>query len=486
MAEHKAKIVFAPKVWEKIDWFTYNFKTEIGALGKVKQKIDAVTKEKYFYVYDLLFPQQHVTGATVHFTAGMWGDLLKEHGLNGLKDIAFYWHRHPGGSAHSGTDDVDTFETFMSKEANRKYFIFLQTAVNTAGWNDEARIDIRLPVRHTILAANIDITVEETEKETAIRDECEAIAKKVIVTPPTPTPSKSTYVNDKTREVYRNGQWVKVEGYHTQKDFSSPKKQFSWDKFSSAVQSDGGHIDLDEAVEKGRFGQFEGTDFMDNDLLNGQATAQEEKVSIKFKNGQATIIAGKFYGQILEKVLKNKEDGKLNKFVREHKVEASGTDGMKRYNLQPVKKMYQEMKNFLTRSFFTYNDALLSRMEAEEDQQTLDMTITNLEGETEIEAMADASFPAGTTDFLEITGQENITDVLGQLEEECSVTWDNMYSATVYDSDYAINLGQLFFTEEEDKIWIKGLKLVGVVEDIQYTLDDEEQEEEEDAKEEEE
>ena len=79
MDGHKAEVVLAYDVSKQIEWLTHNFDKEIGALGKVKIKKDTETGEKYFYVYELLFPKQKVTGATINFTSDMWGDLVKKH-----------------------------------------------------------------------------------------------------------------------------------------------------------------------------------------------------------------------------------------------------------------------------------------------------------------------------------------------------------------------------------------------------------------------
>lgn len=465
MATHKAKVVFHPEVWKKIDWFTYNFKTEIGALGKVKQKIDSETKEKYFYVYDLLFPKQEVTGATVKFTPEMWGDLLKEHGLKGLSDIAFYWHRHPGNSAHSGTDDEDTFETFMSKEANRKYFIFLQTAVGTSGWNEEARIDLRLPVRHTITDSGISIQVEETPEEEALAKECEAIAEKVIV-------------KQKPVTAFTTWKGQTTANYHAGKNFKS--NETGWNKFTNAVQSYGGQKDIDEAVEKGVYGVIEGTEYMNNDIINGYPTSDEEKVSIKFENGQATIIAGRYYGDVLEKVLNNKQDGKLSKYVRSWKKNKSNTKGLNKYNLQPVSKKYLEMKTSLIRSYFVFTSGLLKKIEAENkgDDETLELTITN------IEANDNKTLEPGK-DFLQVVGKEEVDYVLDNLEIESGISWDNVYQATIFDMDYSETLGQLWINEENDKLHVKGEQLVTLVGDIQYVLREELEADEKDEMEEE-
>ena len=482
---HKASVVFAEEVWKKIEWFTYNFDTEIGALGIVKQKKDE-DGEKYFYVEELLFPQQKVTGATVHFTPEMWGELIKERGLDGLKNIAFYWHRHPGSSAHSGTDDEDTFETFMSTEAKRKYFIFLQTAIGTAGWNQEARIDIRLPVRHTILDADIDIEVDETEEDEELRKECEAIAEKCIIK----MPAKSTALS-----YYRQGAKNTHTGYSGNKT--------GWEHFESVVRTNS-HGTLQSAIEKGRFGIIEGTDHMNNDMLNGFATAPDEKVSITFEHGQATVVAGKKFGLILEKVMEKKTDGKLSQYVREWKVGKSNTAHLKKYNLQPITKKYLEMKTSLTRGYLVFCDKLLEEIDEDvadanppiakdlkaEPQRDIDYS-----NPTDGDIKALQHLFTGQTydqiidlDEIRIKGYDDVKDVLLVLEAECAIDWDNICQATVYDLDYQGVIGSLWRNSSEDELVVSGNTLVWVLkgEEESIALAMARQREEEEAEEEEE
>lgn len=468
MGVHKARIVFNPKVWEVIEWFTHNFDTEIGALGSVKLRTE--DGEKYFYVEKLFFPKQEVTGTTVKFTPEMWGDLLKEHGLDGLKDIAFYWHRHPGSSAHSGTDDEDTFETFMSKEAGRRHFLFLQTAVGTDGWNEEARIDLRLPVRHTITHKDISLEVEETPEDKSLREECEEIAKKVIVKPE-PVSYGRTY--------YQNGKWNQYNGYGRSSGSQKKLDFSSWENFKNSVQSLGKFKSFTEAVQEGRFGNFDEVDYMDNDFLDGFATGLSEKVSIKFENGQATIKAGVIYARLLEKVLDKKEKGKLLKYVRSWK-KSEKVDGITTYNLQPMSKKYQKMKESLMGSYFVFNDKLLLKMEKEErkeskqpnkddDDGALATVIENIEKE-----QLTKEIPDGTTDFLEIQGTDDVNKVLKEINVGCNVNWNSVYTATVYDVDYQSIIGSLTTIEGKKKLFIRGYPLVGMVEQYIQSLEEEE------------
>ena len=456
MPDHKAKIVMAEEVWNIIRWFTYNFPTEIGALGIVKQrKRDG---EKYFYVEELLFPKQKVTGATIHFTPEMWGELLKERGLDGLKNVAFYWHRHPGNSAHSGTDDEDTFETFMSKEAGRKYFLFLQTAVSTAGWNQEARIDIRLPIRHTILDNDIDIRIEKSPEDDKLRKKCEKIAKKCIIEEEiitTPRPDNRNYQNR----------------------HSSQQNLNYWNKFSGDVRKING--DLETAIKKNRFGFIEDTTHLNNDLLDGHITSVEEKVSVTFENGQATIICGKNFGIILEKSMKEKK-GKLPSLVRRYKTNKSNTKGMKQYNLQPTKGKYQEMKDNIIKGYLIYNDSLLISIDVEFPPKPLD------ESEKKgLELLFDSTKKdLSNKDFVFVAGLKPVNEVVDLLEFECDVNWINVYQAIVFDIDRERKIGDLWINFEKDTLQIHGSEIIDILQhekeiESNYNTEREKNEEEE-------
>ena len=147
----KAEVVISEKAWRQIKWLTFNMSTEIGAVGTAYTKTDE-GGEPYFYVDKLFFPDQKVSGATVNIQAQGWGRILKQMTPEEKGQINFYWHRHPGGSHHSSTDQDDTFDTFMSKEAGRDWFVFLQTAGdNMDKFNYELRVELRQPVRATLM-----------------------------------------------------------------------------------------------------------------------------------------------------------------------------------------------------------------------------------------------------------------------------------------------------------------------------------------------
>ena len=472
MSNHKATVVFAEKVWDIIEWFTYNFDTEIGALGIVKQK-KFESGEKYFYVEELLFPKQKVSGATVHFTPEGWSELIKERGLDGLKNVAFYWHRHPGSSSHSCTDDEDTFETFMSIEAQRKYFIFLQTAVGSTGWNQEARIDIRLPGRHTILNRDIDVEVEEKPEDLELKKECEAIAKKCIIKE---KPLSTTYNNLNRGSYYNNGGYQYGRGSYQQKLTQENKDAAYWNKYATTVKLNG-YSSLETAICSGRFGKIEGTDYMDNDILNGVGTIPDEKVSITFENGQATVIAGKKFGLILEKVLAKKEDGKLSQFVRQHKTEKSNTKGLKKYNLQPVSGKYMEMKTTLTKGYLIFCERLLVEIDKELRMGNTEPTETSaikklFEGEY-VNKYSDNDIPKEDDpnyNKITIEGIDEVINALDILEAMSLVVWDGIHLATITDIDTGMNIGNIWQNDACDKIIIEGEEPILLLEEAKAEL----------------
>ena len=437
MSEHKAKVRFAAEVWEKIEWFTYHFDTEIGALGKVKIKTDKETGEKYYYVYKLLFPQQRVSGATVHFTAEDWIPLVKEHGFKGLSDVMFYWHRHPGGSAHSQTDDVDTFETFMSKEANRKQFIFLQTAVDGSNvWNSEARIDIRLPIRHTILDKDIELEVDENPEEVRIREECKAISDSCIIKE-APMTCTTTHKNGCTYKSYKQ------------------------DVYKANYGSD------EEDTEEDMFGIDYSGNKMDNDYLDTYATTIFEKVSIDFKDGQATILAGKNFGLLLEKALEQK-DGKVTKFVRTHTISASKSEGLKKYQLQPKAKKYKEFREALTNGYKTYCRTLLVEIKKDYLKEDLEKKTLNEPREIDLK---------DKNNLLSIKGKNDVAEALYLIDAVCFVDWENVNKAMVYDFEYSTNLGTLYRDGAQEYLSVVGHDLILLLKE-QQIIDDKTCEEE--------
>jgi len=176
----KAKVVIEESAKKKIEWLTKNFNKEICAFGKVEIRKDE-NKREYFYIYDLIFPKQEVSSATINVEPNMWETLVKKVGLKELEKINFYWHRHPINATHSSIDEKDTFEPTMENNNNRKYFIFLQTAVDlNNNWNEEIRIELKQPIRATITSDNIDLFYEDKE-DIKLKEECEKIIKENVL-----------------------------------------------------------------------------------------------------------------------------------------------------------------------------------------------------------------------------------------------------------------------------------------------------------------
>ena len=399
--EYKARVVLAPDVHKVINYLTNNMKTEIGAVGKVK--IRQEEGEKYFYVYKLLFPEQQVSGATIHFTPAMWGSLVKKYGLKELNDIAWYWHRHPGCASHSSTDEDETFEAFMDKDANRKFFIFYQTAVNSKNeWDEEARIDIRNPIRATILNKDISMENEQDADDDRIENICEQIVADAIV--------KEEVVT------YKKG------------DFKSRGRYWGDHKCL------GDTYDIETKVEE--------PDYTDNDILYGYATEDNDKVSIKFENGQATIKTGPAFMKMLIGALK--KGGKLSPLVGKWTTDNGKT--MKHLNLQPAKKSYQPLKETLLDIYSVFNSALLEKIKKEnkalppEDEDEED-TIVNI------------------TNDPELSGA-----LIKHLEDVCKIEWkENFLAGAVYDSKMETMIGEIDRDKENTDVSFTGGNLVTII-----------------------
>ena len=309
--EHKAKIILATDVYKQIEWLTRNFDKEIGAVGKGKVKTE--DGEKFFYIDKLFFPQQTTSSASVHITPEMWGTLIKDpEFVENLGNIRFYWHKHPGGNpAHSQTDEEESYEQFMADESNSKWFCFLQTALKGNEIVTESRIDIRNPVRATILDAGINLTYEVPDEDKRIENECVDIISKCIVN------NSATKIKE-----------IVIEDTITEKDMI--------DMLTS---------DNDE-------------EYMDNDMIGDIPTSDEEKASLDFKNGKAVVKTGKLFKAVINSALE--KSGKLFNIVK-HKSVRTDTQ-LTMYDLQPHKKKHRELETTLKSLFVKYNNYLLTKI----------------------------------------------------------------------------------------------------------------------------
>ena len=172
MTKYKGIIRLKEKPYQTIKWFTEHFDKEIGAIG-IGEVIDGeVVVEK------LVFPQQVVNSAHVHFRPEDWASIVKELSEEELEKVIFYWHKHPNGmvGASQGDED-DTFDVFMEPDSGREMFAFMQTANNTVGngFKYEGRIELRKP-----LWASITDVEMVTDKDDKIEKSCLKIIEKCV------------------------------------------------------------------------------------------------------------------------------------------------------------------------------------------------------------------------------------------------------------------------------------------------------------------
>lgn len=158
--------------WQIIEWFTRNFNNEIGALG-----IGTIINNE-MVIEKLVFPNQIVSGAHVHFKPEDWSEICSELTDEEFSNIIFYWHKHPNGSvgASSG-DEENTFDVFMGKEADRPIFGFLQTAYSKV--NNNIQVEARLEIRQPVIATLLDVRLI-AEQDSEIETTCKSIIKKYI------------------------------------------------------------------------------------------------------------------------------------------------------------------------------------------------------------------------------------------------------------------------------------------------------------------
>ena len=426
MAECKAKVILSNEVHRKIEWFTRNFDKEIGAVGtgKIKKEEDG---EKYFYIDGLHFPKQDVTGSTVHFTAEMWGSLIKDKKfLERMGDVCFYWHSHPGNAAHSQTDEEDTFETFMGKEANRQWFVFLQTAEKTSGELDmECRVDLRTPIRVTVLDKDIELEYELPPKDAALETECEKIIETCVLKP------KPTVVSENKDARAWNQKWKQDWNYNR-----NLKKQ---ERLEAVIEKN----DPTQVITIGK-----DTIYVDNDFIKGHATSVEEKASLKFENGQATVRAGKIFRKAMENALN--KGGCLTKIVRQHKT----TEGehFKIYHLQPAKKCFIDLQKKLVKLFSQYNMLLYTKM---------------TDTKKKVEAKDDGK------SYLIKDDEYKMQMIVGDLMTSYDITWKNN-DATVHEYGKAGALvGSIFSDDDFSHLKFTGKILVDAVKRVEYYLEHE-------------
>ena len=344
MSEFKANIVLAYNVHRQIKWFTEHLDTELGAVGTVR--IRTVDGNKYFYVDKLYYPKQYVTGATVHFTGEMWKNIIQEVSTKELGKINFYWHRHPGGSPGcSSTDEDETFDTFMDDDAKRPYFIFLQTAWDNGEMKKEVRIDVRNPIRVTILNERINLFYECSPEDKELAKVCEAIKKKCIVERPISQglsdygklfPGVRSYYHRGSNYNYNRSEKVILEG-----DVEALKKLFG---------------NVEEERKDQRL-------YVDNNLIKTSdgfefSPVENEQVSMEFKHGGCIVKTGQDFKEILKSAVR--PNNFLGDVVRPKPTEKTFKDGVRTmFKLQPAPKSFNEFRKKLLQLFINYNKNLL-------------------------------------------------------------------------------------------------------------------------------
>ena len=340
----KAKIVLAPNVFKIIQHFTKNLNTEIGAVGTGSIKVE--DKEKYFYIDKLYFPDQNVTGATVHFKPEHWGSIIKQMPKEDLGRICFYWHRHPGSATHSHTDEEDTFNVFMDKESGRKYFVFMQTAWKGTEMEFESRIDLATPVRATVFDKDIEVIEEMTEQEGLLDEEVKVAEDKLNeyrIKLDEKIKIRCAEIEAKSIIKQAPVAWARPSNVNPQKSFYGGNNIYNNNTYSNGKDcifwkgiSDKLRKTLEDDYKVLQFNQY-----VDNDFIGDTATAVEEKASVKCENGCILVKAGTLFNKVMINSLG--KNGMLHDLVKRTKYKQNGI--LTEYLLTPAKQQYLPLKS---------------------------------------------------------------------------------------------------------------------------------------------
>lgn len=404
MSKAKARLVLAPRVSKIIKWLTHNFDKEIGAvgIGGIKE-IDGYPS---FYVEELFFPEQEVTGATVDIKSEAFVKLRKEIGADKLSRMMFYWHRHPSGSAGcSGTDEEDTFGSFMNEKAGRKYFTFLQTATSGTGIVHEARIDVRDPFRVTITNDNIDLTVERTEEDKLVEEICnKAIEEKV---------TEKKYETKTTN-------WTGGYNYNS----------YGWDKYKNKNKSDTNTKAISE-------------------LFNGQENLDNDEVTAYFDgcsgSENAVIIADGVLSTLLDYELRDEIAGIVDKYKVDNHPKF---DYLWRYELIPKTGKYNALKTEIKRILNDYKNEMEGYNPKSSETKDGIFYVT---GKKLVDNVLNAL-------YTEVWLQEVYSNKEYEL---CSA---------YFIEDHNEVLGDVLIFTKEDKLGFRGKEIVDLVKEIQAEL----------------
>lgn len=427
MSEEKARVILAYDVFKKIKWFTYNYTQEIGGVGTVK--IKEKDGDKYFYVYNIFFPKQTVTGATVHFTPEGWGEIIKTLPVKELGRLNFYWHRHPGSASHSSTDEEDTFETFMGKEADRPYFIFLQTALKFDKTMDkEARVELRKPIRATISDKDVEIKFELPPADKELEKECNKIIETCITkeySVPEPI-SKTNWSNNiqyhrNTSTEGKSNFWCNTCKYFHPTGECLPKQTFLNEPTGKNLEDKTEDAEIDAVLQM--FNVEKNGDYIDNDVIGDEATYMEDKVSLEFSNGCITILSQKHFNMLMPGLLSNEKQ--LKPLVSQHKVKEMDDDkdkGFKKWTLQPKRKCYDILKKRVIEVFLSFNKLVMNRYKKEGEENKED-EIPKIEEEKKENSGFDIKIilnPENTTiDYDPML----VTNIICEVEAIANVKW---------------------------------------------------------------
>ena len=427
MADEKAKLVLSTEVYRQIKWLTFNFDKEIGAVGVGKIKKDK-EDNRHLYIEKLFFPKQEVTYATVHISPDMIHDLCKNpEFMERLKDVCFYWHKHPGTASHSSTDMKDTFETFVTKDT--KWFAFLQTATKADGGMDrEARIEVVRPIRTTITDEKIDLTYELPEEEKEFRQSMEKIIKTCIVEPP-PT----------TTTTYYSGNWNKKSGRYNCQSHLPVLLENKTDEVALKQL-----FDIEETSNKIYF---------DNAFLCGNATSNEEQGSIEASNGRVLIKAGEDFEKAVQ--METSIDGMLYKYIQRIRTREDKENKKKEFDIQPKRKMYEQLVEAIKTFFYNYNKKLIVEIEKSEAQE-------EEQGDNSEIVINDER------DMAIITGYEQVSQIIVEMENFGYIEWAGFYG-TVYD-DFRKRtnvIGSILLGQDNSYIEIRGKELIAMLDNEQ-------------------
>ena len=405
---NKARIVIAESEWKKIEWFTNNYDREIAAFGKVKIRKDELGK--YFYVYKLLFPKQETTEVTIKIKPEGWEDIIKAEGLEGTKDICFYWHRHPYSAVHSQTDEEETFGVLADKYA--KYYLFLQTAVGMNGvWNEEARIEINNPIRAVITNEMIEVMTDSKEDK-EIETECQKIIEKCVI--------KSTPILQHNTTLTNWNNWE--NRYETTNNYFKNRvedKQYNSDIYK------GGYSSVREAVLNNFYGFIIDDTEMNNTIL--KEIEPKNSIEIKFEKGQATIDTGEAFKSILLNLLTSDKNNELKLATLKWKESLTENPEITRYNLQPNASSYKKLVSEISNLYLKF----MGDLQRNEDKKNKEPEIEMITDDCDL----DLNVINETDTMLALSvNNDEVYDLLIEIIELLPSSYEGWYDFDISDS----------------------------------------------------